>query len=188
MKPRVCSSKEYITCETSSITKLCRLSRNITTFSHIEDINEILHILYCCVGDKLAVLGYSSKWEEKKVKFYILPIGFHIYMNYNYQVGICVWLFRLFNHLFRILHNNNIHQTFNVHKYTYSACNYFYVHNYISQKVWHAHGHLSKVFKVDIIIIIISMIVNPSCLSFIKKPHLQIKLRGEGKFDMTENY
>ena len=75
MKPRVCSSKEYITCETSSITELCRLYRNITTFSHIEDINEILHILYYCVGDKLVVLGYSSKRENGKVlyPFYWIP-------------------------------------------------------------------------------------------------------------------
>ena len=78
MKPRVCSSKEYITCETSSITKLCRLYTNITTFSHIEDINEIVHILYFCVGDKLIVLGYSSKWEKGKVLYPVYWI-LHLY-------------------------------------------------------------------------------------------------------------
>lgn len=42
-------------------------------------------------------------------------------------------------------------------------------------------------FKLDIIIIIVSMIVNPVKFVIYQKPHLQIKFRGEGRFDM-ENY
>ena len=41
-----------------------------------------------------------------------------------------------------------------------------------------------KTFKLHVIIIIVSMIVNPVKSVIYPMPHLQIKFRGEGKIDM----
>ena len=65
--------------------------------------------------------------------------------------------------------------------------NYRYVYNYcISQKKSLTCSRASfKTFKLHIlIIIIVSMIVNPVKSVIYPMPHLQIKFRGEGKIDM----
>ena len=64
--------------------------------------------------------------------------------------------------------------------------NYRYVYNYcISQKSLTCSRASFKTFKLHIlIIIIVSMIVNPVKSVIYPMPHLQIKFRGEGKIDM----
>ena len=100
-------------------------------------------------------------------------------------------VFQLFNHLFSIL--RQIYKSFFTHiilsmciNINYSTYNYFYVYNYISKKVWHAHGHLSKLFKLDIIIIIVTTIVNPVMFchlskSLIYKSSSVVKVRHDWK-------
>ena len=128
-------------------------------------------------------INYSYLFIKIEKKNSIFP-----HSNCSCQNFFDMIVFQLFNHLFSILLDLLIthiilSMCININ---YSTYNYFYVYNYISKKVWHAHGHLSKLFKLDIIIIIVTTIVNPVMFchlskSLIYKSSSVVKVRHDWK-------